>query len=85
MKITASDFVVDTFVEFADRACTVPIQFDKNKQAATKFQKLIGSKYSRLTYTKFDAGKQLLLQYKLQLLGKNNNKENLFNKDTKNK
>lgn len=79
LKTIKEAFEINTesryIVEFADRACAVPVQFDKNKEEARIFQKLINTKFSRLTYTKSEKGKRILLQYKLQLLGSDDTKK----------
>lgn len=55
-------------IEFYNRACSVPEEFDKNKIEANKFFDNVKIAKKRLTYTKTENGKKVLLKYKLQLL-----------------
>lgn len=59
-------------VEFYNRACSVPEQFNKNKSEANVFFKNVNVAKKHLIYTKTDNGKKVLLKHKLQSLKKNN-------------
>ena len=60
-------------VEFYDRACSVPEQFNKNKSEANIFLNNVKVMKKHLIYTKTENGKKILLKYKLQSLNMNNN------------
>ena len=62
-------------VEFYNNACTVPEQFDDNKQTASEFFKEIKAPHKNLIYTKTDNGKKILLKYKLRALNRMKKKE----------
>ena len=66
-------------VEFHNRACSVPEQFDKNKLEANIFFNNIKVGKKHLIYTKTKDGKKILLKYKLQSL-KGNNQTTFKNK-----
>lgn len=53
-------------VEFKNRACSVPEQFNKNKSEASMFFNNLNVRKKHLIYTKTDKGKKLLLKYRLQ-------------------
>lgn len=55
-------------VEFYNRACSVPEQFNKNKSRANIFFKNIHVAKKHLIYTRTENGKKILLKYKLQSL-----------------
>ena len=55
-------------VEFANRACSVPEEFNKNKSNANIFFKNIKLLRKQLIYTKTENGKEILLRHKLQSL-----------------
>ena len=59
-------------VEFYDRACSVPEQFNKNKSEANIFFYNVKVMKKHLIYTKTENGKKILLKYKLQSLNMNN-------------
>ena len=59
-------------VEFYNRVCSVPEQFNKNKTDANMFFNNIMVAKKHLIYTKTDNGKKILLKYKLQSLNMNN-------------
>ena len=59
-------------VEFYDRACSVPEQFNKNKSEANIFFNNVKVMKKHLIYTKTENGKKILLKYKLQSLNMNN-------------
>lgn len=59
-------------VEFYDRACSVPEQFNKNKSEANIFFNNVKVLKKHLIYTKTENGKKILLKYKLQSLNMNN-------------
>lgn len=58
-------------VEFYDRVCSVPEQFNKNKSEANIFFNNIKVMKKHLIYTKTEKGKKILLKYKLQSLNMN--------------
>ena len=53
-------------VEFYNRACSVPEQFNKNKTDANIFFNNVDVPNKHLIYTKTDKGKEILLKHKLQ-------------------
>lgn len=59
-------------VEFYNRACSVPEQFNKNKSEANIFFNNIKVMKKHLIYTKTEYGKKILLKYKLQSFNMNN-------------
>ena len=59
-------------IQFYNRACSVPEQFNKNKTDANMFFNNIMVAKKNLIYTKTDNGKKVLLKYKLQSLKMSN-------------